>query len=96
MYKELKARTPLGAAVRYCDIEAVSYLLHLKASPRLRYTSTLVSTPLYDAAWMGKSKIAELLLENSALPEGGLTKGALHGAIHRMFKTVDMLLNQGR
>ena len=94
-FRKLKI-TPLGAAVRYCDLEAVGYLLDLKASPTLRYTSTLVCTPLYDAAWMGKSKIAELLLEHSALPEGGLTKGALHGAIHnRMFKTVQILLKKG-
>ena len=94
-FRKLKI-TPLGAAVRYCDLEAVAYLLDRKASPTRRYTSTLVCTPLYDAVWMGKSKIAELLLEHSALPEGGLTKGALHGAIHnRMFKTVDILLKQG-
>jgi len=42
--------TPLGAAVRYCDLAAVRYLLELKASPTLRCTSTLVTTPLYDAA----------------------------------------------
>jgi len=94
-FRKLKI-TPLGAAVRYCDLEAVGYLLGRKACPTRRYTSTLVTTPLYDAAWMGKSTIAELLLENSALPEGGLTNGALHGAIHnRMFRTVDILLNQG-
>jgi len=94
-FRKLKI-TPLGAAVRYCDLEAVAYLLDLKASPTRRYTSTLVSKPLYDAAWMGKSTIAQLLLEHSALPEGGLTKGALHGAIHnRMLKTVDIFLKQG-
>ena len=88
--------TPLGAAVRYCDLAAVGYLLELKASPTLRSTSTLVTTPLYDAAYMGKCEIAELLLEKSALPEGGLTHGVLHGAIHnRMFKIVDILLSQG-
>ena len=42
--------TPLGAAVRYCDLAAVRYLLELKASPSLRCTATLVTTPLYDAA----------------------------------------------
>ena len=88
--------TPLGAAVRYCDLAAVRYLLELKASPTLRCTSTLVTTPLYDAAQLGKCEIAELLLEVSALPEGGFTNGALHGAIHnRMFKVVDILLSQG-
>ena len=88
--------TPLGAAVRYCDLSAVRYLLELKASPTLRCTSTLVTTRLYDAAQLGKCEIAELLLEVSALPEGGFTNGALHGAIHnRMFKVVDILLSQG-
>merc|ERR1719427_133901 len=88
--------TPLGAAVKYCDVDAVKYVLEQKASPTLRYASTRVPTPLYEAAWMGKSKIAHLLLEKSALPEGGLSHGALHGAIqNRMFKTIKMMLNQG-
>ena len=88
--------TPLGAAVRYCDLEAVRYVLEKSASPTRRCTSTMIYTPLYDAAWKGKSEIAQLLLENSALPEGGATGGALHGAIHnRMFKTIHMMLDRG-
>ena len=58
--------TPLGAAVKYCDLDAVKYVLEQKASPTLRYSSTRVPTPLYEAAWMGKPKIARLLLEKSA------------------------------
>ena len=45
---------------------------------------------------MGKSQIAELLLEKSALPEDGATGGALHGAIYnKMFKVIRIMLNQG-
>ena len=88
--------TPLGAAVRYCDLGAVRYMLENKASPTLRCISTLICTPLYDAAWMGKSQIAELLLEKSALPEDGASGGALHGAIYnKMFKVIRIMLNQG-
>ena len=88
--------TPLGAAVRYCDPEAVSYLLEQKASPTKRCTSTLITTPLSDAAWNGKAKIVMLLLERSALPDGGHTQSALHGAIHnKMFSAIKIMLNQG-
>jgi len=88
--------TPLGAAVRYCDVDAVRYILEKKASPTLRCISTRICTPLYDAAWSCKSEVAQLLLENSALPEGGKTLGALHGAIYNgMFKTIRIMLNRG-
>ena len=88
--------TPLGAAVRYSDLEAVRYVLEKKASPTVRCISTLICTPLYDAAWSGKSEIAQLLLDKSAMPEDGATKGALHGAIYnRMFKTIRIMLNRG-
>ena len=88
--------TPLGAAVRYCDLDAVRYVIEKKASLTLRCRSTRISTPLYDAAWMGKSDMAQLLLEKSALPDGGTSGGALHGAIHnRMFKTIKMMLDRG-
>ena len=88
--------TPLGAAVRYCDLDAVRYVIEKKASLTRRSISTLICTPLYDAAWMGKSKIAQLLLEKSALPDGGASGGALHGAINnRMFKTIKIMLDQG-
>ena len=88
--------TPLGAAVRYCDLAAVKYLLDRKASPKLRCTATLTTTPLSDAAWKGKSKIVELLLERSAMPYGGITSGALHGAIHnQMFNPKKIMLTQG-
>ena len=86
--------TPLGAAVRYCDLDAVKYILDRKASPTLRCISTLICTPLYDASWFGKPKVAQLLLEKSALPDGGATNGALHGAIfNRMFKTIRVMLS---
>ena len=88
--------TPLAAAVRYCDLEAVSYILKLKASPTRRCSSTQICTPLYDAAWIGKPKIAQLLLEKSAILEGGLTHGALHGVIHnKMYSTLKIMLNMG-
>ena len=88
--------TPLGAAVRYCDLDAVRYVIEKKACLTLRCMSTRICTPLYDAAWMGKSDIAQLLLEKSALPDGGTAGGALHGAIHnRMFKTIKMMLDRG-
>ena len=45
---------------------------------------------------MCKSTIAQLLLDNSALPEGGTTHGALHGAIYnKMFKTIKIMLDRG-
>ena len=88
--------TPLGAAVRYCDLEAVKYILDRKASPTLPRTSTLICTPLYDASWYGKPKVAQLLLDKSALPDGGATNGAIHGAIsNRMFKTIRVMLSRG-
>ena len=88
--------TPLGAAVRYCDLGAVKYLLDRKASPTLRCTATLITTPLSDAAWKGKTKILQLLLERSAVPDGGITRGALHGAIHnKMFCPIKIMLSQG-
>ena len=43
--------TPLGAAVRYCDLDAVRYVLERKASPTLRCISTRICTPLYYAVW---------------------------------------------
>ena len=88
--------TPLGAAIKYCDLDAVKYVLEQKASPTQRYSSTRTPTPLYEAAWMGKSKIAHLLIEKNAILEGGLTHGALHGAIqNRMFQTIKMMLDHG-
>ena len=88
--------TPLGAAVRYCDLDAVRYVIEKKASLTRRSISTLICTPLYDATWMGKTKIAQLLLEKSALPDGGESGGALHGAIHnKMFKTIKIMLDRG-
>ena len=96
MHLRRSKMTPLAAAVKYCNPEAVSYLLERKASPARRCTSTLTTTPLYDAAWKGKSKIAQLLLEKSGLPDGGITHGALHGAIqNKMFHTIKIMLNQG-
>ena len=88
--------TPLAAAVRYCNLEAVRYILELKASPTRKCSSTQICTPLYDAAWIGKPKIAQLLLEKSAMLEGGLTHGALHGVIHnKMYSTLKIMLNLG-
>ena len=43
----------------------------------------------------GEKSIAELLLERSALPGGGVTNGVVHGAIYnRLFKVVEILLKQ--
>ena len=96
MHLRRSKMTPLGAAAKYGNPEAVSYLLQRKASPTRRCTSTLITTPLKAAAWKSKSKIVQLLLEKSAVLDGGKTHGALHGAIHnKMFHTIKIMLNQG-
>ena len=88
--------TPLAAAIRYCDLPAVRHILELKASPTLRCSSTQICTPLYDATWLGKPKIAKLLLEKITFRKGGATFGALHGAIHnRLFSTVKIMIKMG-
>ena len=86
--------TPLGAAVKSGDLAAVSYLLEKKASLSRKCNDNLAKMPLYEAAWCGKPKIMNHLLNFG--DHSGLSFGALHGAIHqKMFSSVNIFLQKG-
>ena len=85
--------TPLGAAVKYGDLEAVGYLLEKRASPWERCNNNLGWLPLYEAAWCRKPKIVRHLL--NCFDYSGPTFGALHGAIQqKMFCSIKLFLQK--
>lgn len=87
--------TPLGAAVKACDLAAVRWVIEKKASI-WQTCGGLLDRPLFEAAWDNKSKIVEHLLGCGALEKDCKTHGALHGMIYyKSFSAVKIFLQKG-
>ena len=88
--------TPLGAAIKLGNLDAVRWLLERNANPTQCCTETLIVKPLDLAAAEKKPEIVHLLLAHNDLQDQSKSRGALHWAVsNKMFKVVQSFIEKG-